>query len=119
MSVTKEVSIKAEVIDKDALVMQVFVGDATSLSGDKYEMCVHAGQNFPVITLPSGKMVLFDWNALINAAERATEGKSKEPVAQEIADEILSFKKNRYTDYQGLVVQIEEILEDAGFSVDV
>lgn len=39
--------------------------------------------------------------------------------AQEIADEITSFKKNRYTDYQGLVVQIEEILEDAGFSVDV
>lgn len=38
--------------------------------------------------------------------------------AQEIADEIISFKKNRYTDYQGLVIQIEEILEDAGFSVD-
>ena len=39
--------------------------------------------------------------------------------ALEIADEIISFKKNRYTDYQGLVIQIEEILEDAGFSVDV
>ncbi|WP_412921177.1 hypothetical protein [Lactococcus raffinolactis] len=39
--------------------------------------------------------------------------------AQEIADEIISFKKNCYTDYQGLVVQIEEILEDAGFSVDI
>jgi hypothetical protein len=39
--------------------------------------------------------------------------------AQEIADEIISFKKNHYTDYQGLVIQIEEILEDAGFSVDV
>ena len=39
--------------------------------------------------------------------------------AHEIADEIISFKKNRYTDYQGLVIQIEEILEDAGFSIDV
>ena len=73
MSVSKEVSIKAEVIDNDALVMRVFVGDATSHSGDKYEMCIHAGQSFPVIAMPSGKMVLFDWNALINAAEMAVE----------------------------------------------
>lgn len=50
---------------------------------------------------------------------KAAERESKEPVAQEIADEIISFKKNRYTNYQVLVVQIEEILEDAGFSVDV
>lgn len=39
--------------------------------------------------------------------------------AQEIADEIISFKKNRYTYYQGLVIQIEEILEDAGYKVDI
>ena len=29
--------------------------------------------------------------------------------AQEIADEIIHFKKQSYTDYQGLVIQIEEI----------
>ena len=39
--------------------------------------------------------------------------------AKEIADEIINFKKNRYTDNQGIVIQIEEILEDAGYSVDV
>ena len=50
---------------------------------------------------------------------KAAERGSKEPVAQEIADEIISFKKNRYTDYQGLVIQIEEILEDAGYKVDI
>ena len=39
--------------------------------------------------------------------------------AQEIADEIIHFKKQSYTDYQGLVIQIEEILEDAGYKVDI
>lgn len=50
---------------------------------------------------------------------KAAERESKEPVAQEISDEIIIFKKNRYTDYQGLVIQIEEILEDAGYKVDI
>ncbi len=38
--------------------------------------------------------------------------------AQEIADEINSFKKNKYDDYRGLVIQIEDILVEAGYTVD-
>lgn len=115
----KEVSIKAEVIEKGSLVMRQFIGDAKAPSGERYEMCISLGQSSPIIELPTGELVSFSWNSLINAAAEAVEGKNKHTTAKDIADEIINFKTNKYSDYKSLVIQIEEMLRDLGYSVDI
>lgn len=69
----KEVSINAGIMDKDTLVMRMFVGEAKSASGELFEMCIHAGQSNPIIKLPTGEVVVFSWESLLNAALEAVE----------------------------------------------
>lgn len=69
----KEVSINADIMDKDTLVMRMFVGEAKAPSGEIFGMCIHAGQSNPIIKLPTGEVVAFSWNSLLNAALEAVE----------------------------------------------
>lgn len=69
----KEVEIKVEVLDEKELIMRQYVGDATGSSGEVYELNTSFGSMSPIIKMPNGEIVAFDWKNLINAANKALE----------------------------------------------
>lgn len=69
----REVTIKTTVYEKDTLFFRVEAGTASSEEGD-FELSTHAGQGFPIVRLPNGRWVVFDWEALVRAAREAGGG---------------------------------------------
>lgn len=69
----KEIKINVEIAEKSSLFMTQYVGEATHPdTGEKIQLEVLMNMA-PMVTLPTGEKVLFDWQSLINAAYHAVQ----------------------------------------------
>ena len=69
--VSKEVDVKADIIEKDKILMRTNVGEVITSVGNKYVVGFHSGRKHPIITMPDGEKVSFEWKNLIKAARNA------------------------------------------------
>lgn len=57
-----------EILEKNKMVMKYYVGEATGDNEEKYELSIGIGNSAPIIKLPTGETVIFNWDELINSA---------------------------------------------------
>lgn len=67
----KKIKINAEIAEKSSLFMTQYVGEATHpKTGEKLQLEVLMNMA-PIVTLPTGEKIIFDWQSLVNAAYHA------------------------------------------------
>jgi hypothetical protein len=68
----------AEVFEKNAMILQEFVAEATDENNEIYILTTSVTSRAPIVKLPSGRYVTFSWDELIQLAIEAEKKTNKD-----------------------------------------